>query len=316
MNVSAPIDRSAGQAVAALDCGTNSTRLLILSPAGQTLDREMRITRLGEGVDANRRLAPEAIARTLGVLEGFRSVMDRRNVGRARLVATSAVRDAVNGDDFLEAASAVVGFGAELLTGLEEGRTAYIGATADLPPVDGDDVVVDIGGGSTELILERDGEIRAVSLDLGCVRLTERTLRQDPPTVAERAQAQEIIDTELERAVDQIPELDRLRAVRRLIGLAGTVSTLAMVDRGLAEYTRLAVHHAVLSIDRVEHWCDVLADESAETRGHRKGMDPGRRDVIFGGVLILRGVMRRFSMQECLVSELDILDGLARSLLN
>jgi exopolyphosphatase/guanosine-5'-triphosphate,3'-diphosphate pyrophosphatase len=146
--------------------------------------------------------------------------------------------------------------------------------------------------------------------------LTERTLRQDPPTVAERAQAQEIIDTELERAVDQIPELDRLRAVRRLIGLAGTVSTLAMVDRGLAEYTRLAVHHAVLSIDRVEHWCDVLADESAETRGWRKGMDPGRRDVIFGGVLILRGVMRRFSMQECLVSELDILDGLARSLLN
>ncbi len=210
----------------------------------------------------------------------------------------------------------MVGFDAELLTGLEEGRTAYTGATADLPAIGGDDVVVDIGGGSTELILERDGEIRAVSLDLGCVRLTERTLRQDPPTVVERAEAQRIIDTELERAVDEIPELDQLRSVRRLIGLAGTVSTLAMLDGGLAEYTRLAVHHAVLSADRVDYWCGVLADESAETRGHREGMDRGRRDVIFGGVLILRAVMRRFSMQECLVSELDILDGLARSLLD
>ena len=302
--------------VAAVDCGTNSTRLLVADAEGRTLERVMRITRLGQGVDATHRLAPEAIERTVAVLAEFRDTMDRLGVTRGRLVATSAARDAANGEEFLEAASAASGFRAELLTGLEEGRTAYAGATADLPPAGGDDVVVDIGGGSTELVLKRGAGLRSVSLDLGCVRLTERTLRHDPPSAGEVVRAQQVIRAELEKAVARVPELERLDARRRLIGLAGTVSTVAMLDQGLEQYTREAIQHAVLPVDRVDHWCDVLGHEPAEARGRLPGMEPGRRDVIFGGVLILRTVMERFGFAECVVSESDILDGLVLSLLD
>src|SRR5580692_8396400 len=160
-------------AVAAVDCGTNSTRLLVVGASGQVAAREMRITRLGAGVDGARRLQPAAIARTLQVLADYRVIMDAAHVTRARLVATSAVRDAANAEAFLEPASAVVGVPAELLSGIEEGRLSYAGATAELPPVDGQTVVVDIGGGSTEIVTPVEGAIAAVSLDIGCVRLTE-----------------------------------------------------------------------------------------------------------------------------------------------
>jgi exopolyphosphatase / guanosine-5'-triphosphate,3'-diphosphate pyrophosphatase len=300
--------------VAAIDCGTNSTRLLVVDAEGRPLSRSMRITRLGQGVDATHRLAPAAIERTLGVLADYRATMDGSGVTAARLVATSAVRDAGNGDDFLEAAGKVTGVEAELLSGDEEGRLAHAGATADLPPAAGDDLVVDIGGGSTELVVARDGTIGAVSLDLGCVRLSERYLQHDPPLPEELAATVAAIRVELDRAVATLPTLRTLRPGSRLVGLAGTVSTLVSLDLGLAEYDRDRIHHAVLTADLVSRWCRALGGEPAVARAARPGMEPGREDVIVGGVLVLREVMARFGFAECLESESDILDGLVASL--
>ena len=164
-------------ALAAVDCGTNSTRLLVVGPKGDVRAREMTITRLGQGVDASRRLHPEALERTFVALRTYRAIMDAEGVRRARLVATSAVRDAANGDAFLLPAAEIVGVLAELLSGQEEGRLSYAGATADLAVADATVVVLDIGGGSTEIVTKVAGEILAVSLDIGCVRLTERFLR-------------------------------------------------------------------------------------------------------------------------------------------
>jgi exopolyphosphatase/guanosine-5'-triphosphate,3'-diphosphate pyrophosphatase len=302
------------QTVAALDCGTNSTRLLIVDSSGTVLAREMRITRLGQGVDATQRLAPEAIARTVAVLTSYRQMMDATGVERSRLVATSAARDAENGDDFLSQASEAVGTRAELLSGTEEGELSYAGATTGLAPAEGDDVVLDIGGGSTEFIVSRDQRIGAYSTQLGCVRLSERYLRDDPPTTAEVADLVLAVAAELELAFAAVPALAELRPGSRLIGLAGTVSTLSMLNQALSTYDRDRVHHSVLSLADVQHWCDVLASEPAADRRLRPGMVEGRQDVIVGGALILREAMQRLGVAECLVSESDILDGLVASM--
>ncbi|HEY3843529.1 MAG TPA: exopolyphosphatase [Acidimicrobiales bacterium] len=305
--------RASGVA-AAVDCGTNSTRLLIVDADGEVRVRRMRITRLGKGVDATHQLDPEAMARTVAVLSEYRSLMDAEGVVRARLVATSAVRDATNGDAFLRAAADVIGTEAELLSGDEEGRLSYAGATAGLAPGGGDSVVVDIGGGSTELVMERDSDLRTVSLDLGCVRLSERYLRSDPPRPTELAEAVGEIGAELDRAVLAIPGLEALRPQSRLIGLAGTVSTLAALELGLVEYSRDQVHHAILTRDTVIRWTDTLATETIAARAVRAGMLDGRQDVIVGGALVLRQIMVRFDVAECLVSESDILDGMVASI--
>lgn len=307
----APAD---GLAVAAVDCGTNSTRLLVVDGSGAPIVRLMRITRLGQGVDETHELGAEAIERTLAVLADYRSVMDARGVQRVRLVATSAVRDAANGGELLRAASSVVGVAAELLSGEEEGLLAYAGATAGLPPVAGDDVVLDIGGGSTELIVRTPSGVDVVSLDLGCVRLTERHLRHDPPMPEELDAARTTIALELDRAVREIPPIGELRSGSRLVGLAGTVSTLSMLDQGLFDYEWDRVHHSVLTVRAVEAWSTTLAGEPAALRARRPGMVPGREDVIVGGALVLAAVMGRFGFAECLVSESDILDGLVASL--
>jgi exopolyphosphatase / guanosine-5'-triphosphate,3'-diphosphate pyrophosphatase len=301
-------------AVAAVDCGTNSTRLLVVGAAGDVKAREMRITRLGEGVDATRRLRPEAMERTCAALKEFRSIMDAHDVMRARLVATSAVRDAENGDAFLRAASEIIGVPAELLSGQEEGRLSYAGATAGLPEGEGGVVVVDIGGGSTEIVAKPHGEVQSVSLDIGCVRLTERFLRSDPPTADEVADAVGSIDRELDRAVQVIPELAKNDPTTRLVGLAGTVSTLASVELGLEDYDRDRIHGAVLTREAVAHWCEVLGREAVAERARRPAIPEGRQDVIFGGALVLNEVMRRFGLPECIVSESDILDGLVMSM--
>lgn len=302
--------------LAAIDCGTNSTRLLVMDGEGQAVERMMRITRLGQGVDGNHRLATAAIERTVAVLEEYRAVMDVHHVVRVRMVATSAVRDASNGRAFLDAASKAIGVTAELLSGEDEGRLAYDGATAGLPAGTGDDVVLDIGGGSTELIVRAGGILRVVSLDLGCVRLTERHLTHDPPLAEELVAADATIDSELARAVQAVPELERLRPGSRLVGLAGTVSTLAMLDQDLTEYEWDRVHGSVLESQAVERWVDVLAGEPAASRASRPGMVPGREDVIVGGAMVLRAVMQRFGFARCIVSEADILDGLVASLRN
>ncbi len=301
-------------ALAALDCGTNSTRLLVVGPGGDVRAREMTITRLGQGVDASHRLRPEAMERTFAALRSYRSIMDAEGVGRSRLVATSAVRDAANGDNFLLPAAEIIGTAAELLSGKEEGQLSYAGATGDLPAADASVVVLDIGGGSTELVTEVAGEILSVSLDMGCVRLTERYLPGDPPTATEVAAAVDAIAAELDRATVAIPQLAEAGRSLRLVGLAGTVSTLAGLDQGLAEYDRERIHHAVLTADAVARWCDTLGSEPIAVRARRPGLPAGRQDVIFGGALVLREVMLRFAVSECIVSEADILDGLIMSL--
>jgi exopolyphosphatase/guanosine-5'-triphosphate,3'-diphosphate pyrophosphatase len=301
-------------AVAAVDCGTNSTRLLVVRASGEVAAREMRITRLGAGVDASRRLQPEAIGRTLDVLKDYRAIMDTEQVTRARVVATSAVRDAANPDAFLEPASDVVGVRAEVLSGDEEGRVSYEGATAELPDIGGQTVVIDIGGGSTEIVTFTGGAIAAISLDIGCVRLTERYMKNDPPTVEEVDAVRGAIGAELDRATRRIPVLAKLGGRDRLVGLAGTVSTLASLELGLTHYERDRIHHSVLSRTSVEKWCDLLGAERVQDRAERPAIPKGREDVIFGGALVLRETMVRFGVAECVVSEADILDGLVLGL--
>jgi exopolyphosphatase/guanosine-5'-triphosphate,3'-diphosphate pyrophosphatase len=305
------MDAAPGVAVAALDCGTNSTRLLIARPGGPEV-RLMRITRLGQGVDATKKLDPEAIARTVAVLGEYREVMDRHGVTRARLVATSAVRDATNGDEFLSAASSASGVPAELLEGDAEGALAFAGATTSLDIPAAEVVVIDIGGGSTELVT-RIGEVRAISLDLGCVRLTERFFHHDPPRPDELDAAVRFVRGELDRAAEAIAPLSQ--PGHTLVGLAGTVSTLAALAQGLSHYDRDRIHHFVLDAATVVEWCDRLAAETAARRGRRLGMAPGREDVIVGGVVVLREAMGRFGFDRCVVSEADILDGIVASLL-
>lgn len=317
--------------VAAIDCGTNSTRLLIVDSAGNTLARTMTITRLGQGVDATGRIDEAALERTVAVLSTMRHQMDQLGVGNARLVATSACRDADNRDDFLAAASKAAGVEAEMLSGEEEGRLAYAGATAGLGSgwtdgdidgetgerIDGDEgrehVVVDIGGGSTELIYQRNGKIEALSMPLGCVRITERYLRHDPPTKDEIDEATSWIEQVIDEA---IPEVMGPPPRGSLIGLAGTVSTLAALQQGLATYDRDRIHHFVLTLNMVQTWAQRLSSEPARVRVQRPGMTVGREDVIGGGVLVLAVVMNRLNANTCLVSESDILDGMAQELLD
>ncbi len=301
-------------ALAAVDCGTNSTRLLVVGTAGEVRVREMTITRLGEGVDATRVLAPAAMERTFTALSHYRSVMDTQGVADARLVATSAVRDARNGDVFLRRASEIIGTPAELLSGAEEGQLSYAGATGDLPTDGGQAVVLDIGGGSTEIVTMVDGVVRSVSLDIGCVRLTERFLRGDPPSPDDVSAATAAIGLELDRATREIPSLAEVDVGTRLVGLAGTVSTLASLELGLSDYDRERIHHAVLSREAVGRWCRILGAERVEERARRPGLPDGRQDVIFGGALVLNEVMCLLGLPECIVSEADILDGLILSM--
>ena len=300
-------------AVAAIDCGTNSTRLLVADAEGRPLEQLMRITRLGQGVDATGRLAPEAIDRCIAVLDEYREVMDRLGVTRGRLAATSAARDAANGAEFLQRAGAATGLEPELLTGIDEGRLSLTGAVADLDPADGPFLVLDIGGGSTELVAGAgpdDPELAAVSLQLGCVRVSERFLDDDQPSADQLATARREVVEQLDRAVAAHP---RFRSAHCLVGLAGTVSTLVSLHLGMVEYDRDRVHHAVLTAADVRQWYERLAADTAAERLARPGMVEGRQDVIVGGTLILDEVMERLGFAECLVSEADILDGLVAS---
>jgi exopolyphosphatase/guanosine-5'-triphosphate,3'-diphosphate pyrophosphatase len=302
-------------AVAAIDCGTNSTRLLVAEGTGRELVRLMRITRLGQGVDRANVLAPEAIARTVGVLEEYRRSIDAFGVGRIRMVATSAVRDAQNGAAFIEAAKAAVGVEPEVLSGTEEGALAYRGASADLDPFDGDTLVVDIGGGSTEITLGRAGSVSSVSLQLGCVRLTERFFKGDPPTVAEVSAARKAITGALIGGEGTLPVLVHLAPARRLIGLAGTVSTLASLKLGVAEYDAEKLHHATITLEEVRGMCDMLASLSIRDRRGLVGMVPGREDVLLAGALVLEAVAGRYRCGQVVASEKDILDGIVLSIL-
>lgn len=313
----------AGGPVAAIDCGTNSTRLLVAERGPQgalvTRTRRMAITRLGQGVDATGRLDPDAIARTLAVLTDYRSDIDTHGVDAVRATATSAARDASNRDDFFGPARSVLGVDLELLSGSQEAALSFAGATAELADRPGRYLVVDIGGGSTECAagtVHDDGRIEvagAVSVDVGCVRITERLLHTDPPTPAEIATARAHCDGIVADALDRVAGA---RTAEHLVGLAGTVSTLAAVDLGLTEYDRARVHHHVLDAERITRLTDELLALPAAARRSVPGMEPGRIEVIAGGLIVLASVCAATGHDRVLVSEADILDGLAASLLD
>jgi exopolyphosphatase / guanosine-5'-triphosphate,3'-diphosphate pyrophosphatase len=303
--------------VAGVDIGTNSARLLVGEITERegplvSLERRMTITRLGQGVDSSRRLAPEAIDRTLDALRDYRAVMDSiGGVEAVRATATSAARDATNRDDFFAPAAEILGTELELLSGDDEAALSFLGATTELngagdPPY----LVVDIGGGSTEFVVGTTEPEGKMSVDIGCVRITEAWLHSDPPAAEELSQAVHVVR---EHVLDVIREVPGAKSAKTLIGLAGTVTSVAAIELGLAEYDATRIHHSRLSRASVEEVFRTLATESADERRHNPGLEAGRVDVIVGGVIILVTILRTMGFDEVLVSEADILDGLVRS---
>jgi exopolyphosphatase/guanosine-5'-triphosphate,3'-diphosphate pyrophosphatase len=301
-------------AVAAIDIGTNSTRVLVARPVDgrlDILDRVMTITRLGQDVGRTGRLSDEAVERTLACLRGYREIIDRHDVRAIRVATTSASRDASNRDEFFAAVEDVVGVRPELLSGDEEGRVSFLGATSDLDPAPGPFLIVDIGGGSTEFIAGTDHVEGVMSIDVGCVRLTEKFLEHDPPQPEELTAAISFTDAYLE---DVQRELPGGGDARTLVGLAGTITTVAAVEIGLATYDRDRIHHFRLTRDAAEDVFRTLATEARADRLHNPGLEAARADVIVGGCCVLVALFRRFGFDEMIVSEADILDGLALSL--
>jgi exopolyphosphatase/guanosine-5'-triphosphate,3'-diphosphate pyrophosphatase len=301
-------------AIGSVDMGTNSTRVLVAEPrdgALHILDRRQTITRLGQDVNATGRLADEAVERTLACLRDYREILDRHGVERIRAAATSAARDAANRDEFFDAVEDTIGVRPELLSGIEEGRMSFLGATGDLDHALGPFVVVDIGGGSTEFIVGTDAVEGVISVDVGCVRLTEKFLEHDPPLPEELTASISLTDAYLEDVVREVPGVAEART---LVGVAGTITTVAAVELGLATYDRDAIHHFRLTHDAAEDVFRTLATEPRAQRIHNPGLEEARADVIVGGCCVLVALFRRFGFDEMIVSEADILDGLALSL--
>lgn len=334
--------------VAAVDCGTNSTRLLVTGAAADGaavdrayIDRRQTVTRLGRGVDASGRLDPAAVEETLDCLRTYRSVLDRHKVQQVRAVATSAVRDAANRAEFLDAASEAIGAPVELLTPAAEAALSFRGATAGLEPAVGGWLVLDIGGGSTELALgfgssqhsansvssprpdlplhsadpasDLGSDLQWHSAEVGCVRLTERYVHHDPPRPEELAACLQVTELHIDDAARAMPGIT---AGCELVATGGTATTAAAVELGLAAYDSDQIHHFELTRAAAEDVFRTLATESAADRIANPGLHPDRAGVIVAGLCILVKVMRYFDFDRCLVSEADILDGLARSLLD
>lgn len=301
---------------AAVDIGTNSVRLLVADLDGQgrdarlrTLDRRMTITRLGQGVDATRYLHPDAVGRTLAVLRDYRAAMDEMRVERVRASATSAARDASNRDEFFDAARAALGTEPELLSGHEEARLSFLGATASLAEP-APYLVVDIGGGSTEFVVGTHEPEGSISIDVGCVRVTERFLESDPPASEELSAAISVVRDHLGDVERDLPALHDAKTV---VGVAGTITTIAAVEQGLHDYDPERIHHFHLTRAAAEEVFRTLATETAAQRRQNPGLEPGRVDVIVGGAIVLVSILRHFDLDELLVSEADLLDGLART---
>lgn len=304
--------------VAAVDCGTNSVRLLIAdvdTATGSLRDvvRRLEIVRLGQDVDRTGRLADEAVQRTLSVLREYAEQVSDRGAGRLRVVATSATRDAVNRDEFVAGVVAVLGAAPEVVTGEQEAALSFAGATRELlgrRDVPSPYLVVDIGGGSTEFVLGRDTVEASASIDLGCVRLTERHFRHDPPLGDEVAGLEADLDAGLAEVRGAVP----LGRVGSLVGVGGTVTTVAALALGLETYDAGRIHLARVPANDVCDVSDRLLRMARAQRAALPVMHPGRVDVIVAGALILATVVDRLGVDELVVSEHDILDGLAWSL--
>lgn len=308
--------------VAAIDCGTNSIRLLVAdlpeeSAGSQAplvdLTRRMEIVRLGQGVDRTGRLAPEAIERTRVALASYAADIEKLGADRVRMCATSASRDAANAADFTDMVQRTLGVAPEVVTGDEEARLSFTGAVRGLP-ADAKEpfLVVDIGGGSTEFVVgDRAAGVRAaISVDIGCVRMTERHLPGDPPTPDQVAAAQADIAAAVDRALAVVPG----REAATLVGLAGSVTTVVAIAQGLREYDPERIHHARVSYEAVAQVTKDLLGQTREQRLATPVMHPGRADVIGAGALVLRVIMERAGMPSVVASEHDILDGIAWSL--
>jgi exopolyphosphatase/guanosine-5'-triphosphate,3'-diphosphate pyrophosphatase len=307
--------------VAAVDCGTNSLRLLLadVDPDRNELidvDRRMEIVRLGQGVDRTGQLAPEALARTMAVLRDYADAIARSGAQAVRMAATSATRDAANAAEFVRQVKEVLGVVPEVLTGDEEAMLSFTGATAELAAgrEKGPFLVTDIGGGSTEFVLGPAGQsgppAAAISVNIGCVRLTERHLHGDPPAEAEIVAATADIDAALDTVSTAVP----VRQAKTLVGLAGSVTTVAAIALGLDAYDPVRIHHARISAADVHQVTASLLAQARAARAAIGVMHPGRVDVIGGGALVLDRIMTRFGFAEVLASEHDILDGMAWSL--
>ncbi|MER5735477.1 MULTISPECIES: Ppx/GppA phosphatase family protein [unclassified Streptomyces] len=299
--------------VAGIDCGTNSIRLLVADVHPGTgelveLDRRMTIVRLGQGVDRTGRLAPEALERTFAACREYAAVIEELGAERIRFVATSASRDAENRQDFVDGVVAILGVEPEVVTGDQEAELSFVGATGELH---GDDrrLVVDIGGGSTEFVVGNRHVEAARSVDVGCVRLTERHVRHDPVT-AEEAEA---IRADVRAAMDLAAGTVPITEAETLVGLAGSVTTVAAIALGLPEYDSEKVHHSRISRAQVDEVVARLLASTHEERAAIPVVHPGRVDVIVAGALVLQEIVERVGAAEVVVSEHDILDGIALS---
>jgi exopolyphosphatase/guanosine-5'-triphosphate,3'-diphosphate pyrophosphatase len=303
--------------VAAIDCGTNSIRMLVADVAGGRLAdvlRRLEIVRLGQGVDRTGRLAADAIERTRRALAEYAGQARELGAERIRMVATSATRDAENRNDFQSMVLATLGVEPEVITGAEEAALSFTGAVRGLdgaavraqPPY----LVADIGGGSTELVLGSTAVEAAVSVDVGCVRLTERHLATDPPTADEIKAAEADVHLAIVAARAAVP----LARARTFVGLAGSVTTVAAIALGLPEYDSDRIHHSRISADQVRVVTERLLRMTRAERAALPVMHPGRVDVIGAGALVLRVLVDELGVPEVVVSEHDILDGIAWSI--
>lgn len=309
--------------VAAIDCGTNSIRLLVADANPHTgeltdLDRRMTIVRLGQGVDRTGRLAPEALERTFAACREYAAVIKEHGAERTRFVATSASRDAENRDEFVRGVLDILGVEPEVISGDQEAEFSYTGATKEL--MGREDLrtpylVVDIGGGSTEFVVG-DGHVRAaLSVDIGCVRMTERHLVRDGEVVDPPESHQiEAVRADIEAALDRVERTVPLREAHTLVGLAGSVTTVSAIAQDLPEYDSAAIHHSRITYERVRGITEWLLASTHAERAAVPSMHPGRVDVIASGALVLLAIMERTGASEVVVSEHDILDGIAWSI--
>ncbi|WP_172830512.1 Ppx/GppA phosphatase family protein [Mycobacterium asiaticum] len=310
--------------LAGIDCGTNSIRLLIADCVdGRLRDvhREMRIVRLGQGVDATGSFAPEAIARTRAALVDYAELLRVHGVSRVRMVATSATRDAGNRDVFFAMTAEVLGAVipgaiAEVITGAEEAELSFAGAVGELDSTDAPFVVVDLGGGSTEIVVGKaaDDVVASYSADIGCVRLTERCLHSDPPTPEEVATARSVVRERLAVALRAVP----VEGARCWVGVAGTMTTLSALAHGMAVYDSAAIHLSRVGRDSLLAVCEQLIAMPRSERAKLGPMHEGRVDVIGGGAIVVQELANelyaRAGIAELTVSEHDILDGIVLSI--
>jgi exopolyphosphatase / guanosine-5'-triphosphate,3'-diphosphate pyrophosphatase len=314
---------------AAVDVGTNSVRLLLVDGEGRRITREMTVTRLGAGVDERGRLDDAALARTLDTIDGYHRLWTDHGVdGQVRIAATSAVRDAVDRDRFFDGVRELTGVEAEVLSGEDEARLSYLGAVGAVE-VDGPPAVIDVGGGSTELIVgDASGGppdlattlgaapvAGSVSLQLGCVRLTERHLVGDPPSAAQLLAARDLVRERLDEADEVLgAQGASLGDAGSLIGVAGTATTLAALHLGLDGYDEDRIHRTRIPAAALHRLTDELTGMTTAARAALGPVQAGREDVLHGGAVVLDEVLRRYGFGELVVSEADILDGLVASL--